>query len=38
MGSWLLGISFSRLKNKLLDGLISGESDTPSSISRLFRY
>ena len=38
MGSWLLGISFSRLKNKLLDGLISGDADTPSSISKLFRY
>lgn len=38
LGSWLLGISFARLKNKLLDGLVNEEIDTPSSITNLFRY
>ena len=38
LGSWLLGISFARLKTKLLDGLVNDEVDTPTSISNLFRF
>lgn len=36
--SWLIGASFSRLKSKLLEGLIHDRIDTPSSLSSLFRY
>lgn len=38
LGSWLLGISFARLKSKLLDGLVNQKVDTPTAISKLFRY
>lgn len=38
LGSWLLGISFARLKSKLLDGLIMDETDTPTALSKLFRF
>jgi DNA-directed RNA polymerase subunit beta' len=37
ISSWLLGISFARLKNRLLDGVTSSSADTPSAISKLFR-
>ncbi len=36
--SWLLGCAFSRLKSKVIDGLVNARVDTPSSISKLFRY
>ena len=35
--SWLLGVAFSNLKAKLLDGLINGKSDNCNALSRLFR-
>lgn len=35
--SWLLGIAFSNLKQKLLSGLIGDEADEQSSITSLFR-
>ena len=36
--SWLLGVAFSRLKYKLIDGLINKSIDVPTSISNIFRY
>lgn len=36
--SWLLGVAFSRLRNKLLDGLVKNRNDVPSSLSNLFRF
>lgn len=36
--SWLLACAFSRLKSKIIDGLINDRVDAPSSISKLFRY
>lgn len=36
--SWILGLAFSRLQNRLLDGLIKNKVDVPSSISNIFRY
>ena len=38
LSSWLLGLAFSNVKTKLLDGLVRKREDTPSSISNLFRY
>jgi DNA-directed RNA polymerase subunit beta' len=35
--SWLLGVAFSNLKAKLLDGLINKKSDNCNALSRLFR-
>lgn len=35
--SWLLGVAFSNLKAKLLDGLINRKSDNCNALSRLFR-
>lgn len=37
MDSWLLGVAFTRLKAKLLDGLVTGGSDVPSSIGNIFK-
>ncbi len=36
--SWLLGVAFSNLKQKLISGLISEEYDEESSITSLFRF
>lgn len=36
--SWLLGVAFSRLKHKLLDGLISGKHDPVTSLGNLFSF
>lgn len=35
--SWLLGVAFSNLKAKLLDGLVNRKSDNCNALSRLFR-
>jgi len=35
--SWLLGVAFSNLKVKLIDGLINKKSDNCNALSRLFR-
>jgi len=35
--SWLLGVAFSNLKAKLLDGLVNNKSDNCNALSRLFR-
>lgn len=35
--SWLLGVAFSNLKAKLLDGLVNKKSDNCNALSRLFR-
>lgn len=37
LNSWLLGVCFSRLKSKLLDGMVDKRVDIPNSISKLFR-
>lgn len=36
--SWLVGSSFSRIKTKLLEGLIDKKQDTPTALSEMFRY
>lgn len=36
--SWLLGCAFSNFKQKLVDGLISGDDDVTSAITTLFRF
>lgn len=36
--SWLVGAAFSRIKSKLLEGLINNRVDVPSSLSSIFRY
>jgi len=36
--SWLIGLAFSNLKQKLLDGLVNSRTDEPSAISDLFRF
>lgn len=35
--SWLLGVAFSNLKAKLLDGLVNKKSDNCNALSRLFK-
>jgi hypothetical protein len=36
--SWLLGMAFASLKNKLVDGLINSRIDVPNCLTDLFRY
>ena len=36
--SWLLGVAFSNLKTKLLEGLIDSKSDRDNSLTNLFRF
>lgn len=38
MRSWLLGIAFSNIKNKLLSGLIESKDDSDNFISSLFKF